>query len=234
MTASWDPEATEVSDDSPTLVQPTIPVYTQRAFVPISIEAHMDAVDVAAEVAELLQTARDDLESVTFVTGTGTNQPTGIITALSGTASVVNAGTADTFGLVDLYGSTARCRPSSGSRRRGSRTARSSTPPGSSTPAAARRCGRSSRATSRRRCSVSRPSKPKRWRRPSPAPTRSSWCSATSTTTSIADRIGTTIEFIPHLFGAAGRPTGQRGWFMFARIGADSVNHRRFRMLNGQ
>ena len=36
----------------------------------------------------------------------------------------------------------------------------------------------------------------------------------------IADRIGTTVEFIPHLFGANQRPTGQRGWYAYFRAGS--------------
>ena len=48
----------------------------------------------------------------------------------------------------------------------------------------------------------------------------------------IADRIGTTVEFIPHLFGANRRPTGQRGWYAHFRVGADIVNDAAFRMLN--
>jgi HK97 family phage major capsid protein len=49
----------------------------------------------------------------------------------------------------------------------------------------------------------------------------------------IADRIGLTVEFIPHLFGTTnGRPKGQRGWFAYYRTGADSVNDAGFRMLN--
>ena len=37
----------------------------------------------------------------------------------------------------------------------------------------------------------------------------------------IADRIGATIELVPHLFGANGRPTGQRGAFLWLRTGSD-------------
>jgi HK97 family phage major capsid protein len=48
----------------------------------------------------------------------------------------------------------------------------------------------------------------------------------------IADRIGMTVEFIPHLVGANRRPTGQRGWYAYYRVGADSVNDGAFRMLN--
>src|SRR5690606_129006 len=53
----------------------------------------------------------------------------------------------------------------------------------------------------------------------------------------IADRLGTTVEFIPHLFQQAtagsgvGMPTGQRGWYAYARVGADAVNPAAFRLL---
>jgi HK97 family phage major capsid protein len=49
----------------------------------------------------------------------------------------------------------------------------------------------------------------------------------------IADRIGMTVEFIPHLFGTAnGRPTGQRGWYAYYRTGAQVVNTAAFKLLN--
>lgn len=41
-----------------------------------------------------------------------------------------------------------------------------------------------------------------------------------------------TVEFLPHLVGANNRPTGQRGWYAYFRVGADSVNDGAFRMLN--
>ncbi|WP_051997293.1 phage major capsid family protein [Gordonia paraffinivorans] len=48
----------------------------------------------------------------------------------------------------------------------------------------------------------------------------------------IADRIGTTVEIVPHLVGGNGRPTGQRGLWVWGRVGADSVNDSAFRVLN--
>jgi HK97 family phage major capsid protein len=48
----------------------------------------------------------------------------------------------------------------------------------------------------------------------------------------IADRIGMTVEFVPHLFGSNQRPTNSRGWLAYVRHGADSVNDGAFRMLN--
>lgn len=48
----------------------------------------------------------------------------------------------------------------------------------------------------------------------------------------IADRIGSTVEFIPELFGAHRRPTGQRGVLLWFRTGSDSVADNVFRLLN--
>lgn len=48
----------------------------------------------------------------------------------------------------------------------------------------------------------------------------------------IADRIGLTVEFIPHLFSPTNqRPTGQRGWFAYKRTGANVTVADAFRIL---
>jgi HK97 family phage major capsid protein len=49
----------------------------------------------------------------------------------------------------------------------------------------------------------------------------------------IVDRVGLTVEFIPHLFATANnRPSGQRGWYAYWRSGSDSVADGHFRMLS--
>ncbi len=49
----------------------------------------------------------------------------------------------------------------------------------------------------------------------------------------IARRLGFTIELVPHLFATgANRPSGQRGLFGYARLGADSVADGGFVLLN--
>ncbi len=47
----------------------------------------------------------------------------------------------------------------------------------------------------------------------------------------IADRIGSTIEIVPQIFGANQRPTGQRGAFLWF-VPADVVVDEAFRVLN--
>lgn len=48
----------------------------------------------------------------------------------------------------------------------------------------------------------------------------------------IVDRIGTTLELVPHLFGANQRPTGQRGALLWFRTGSDVVVPNAFRLLD--
>jgi HK97 family phage major capsid protein len=48
----------------------------------------------------------------------------------------------------------------------------------------------------------------------------------------IARRGGMSVELVPTLFDVTNnRPTGQRGWFAYARIGGNSVNDLGFRLL---
>jgi predicted phage gp36 major capsid-like protein len=43
------------------------------------------------------------------------------------------------------------------------------------------------------------------------------------------DRLGARLEFIPHLFHTSNNlPSGQRGWYLWKRTGADLVNNSAF------
>src|SRR5262249_39168197 len=78
VSASFDLEAAEVSDDTPTLAQPTISVAMARAFVPYSIEVGMDSsADLAQELGGLLTDAKDQLEATKFLSGTAIPEPQG-------------------------------------------------------------------------------------------------------------------------------------------------------------
>src|SRR5262249_29476992 len=61
VTASYDPEASEVSDDSPTLAQPVIDSAMGRAFVPFSYEVGQDW----GSLQEELLPGRERLRSAT-------------------------------------------------------------------------------------------------------------------------------------------------------------------------
>jgi HK97 family phage major capsid protein len=104
VSASWDAEASEVSDDSPTLSQPAINLHMARVFVPASFEAIDDIPNLGEQVAMLAADAFDNLEATAFVTGSGTAQPKGVVTAVGAvTASRVNPTTGGTYGLPDVY-----------------------------------------------------------------------------------------------------------------------------------
>lgn len=232
VTSRWAGENTESGDDSPTFAQPEVPVHKLDIFVPISIEGLQDMQNVAMEVAEMIAFEKEERESTGFVNGTGVGQPTGIITALNAApSSIVNTAAVATFAVEDVY-AVDEALPTR-YRRRGQWLAHRAiqndirgfdTSGGSSfwadlnDDAPPRLLGRTIREAE-------------------------SMDSTTATGDDIlafgdwanyviADRVGTTVEFIPHLFGANGRPKGQRGWYAYARVGADSVNDGAFRLLN--
>jgi HK97 family phage major capsid protein len=229
-------EAAEAGDDAPTFVQPTVPVYTADGFVPISVEALADAANVTSEVGTLLAQGKEDLEAQAFATGTGSGQPTGIVTALvasSPTVIVPSAG-ANVFAAADVYA----VHDNLPARYRGR--------PGMGWLAnnliysAVRQFDDEGGGDLWARIGENRPNelvgKPVMEAEAMDGTYGSGenyvliggdWYNYV-----IADRIGTTVEFIPHLFGANQRPTGQRGWWAYVRHGADSVNDGAFRMLN--
>lgn len=236
VTWSWDAEASEVSDDATTFGQPTVPVYTARGFVPISIEALADEQNVTTEVARLLAEGKDDLESVAFATGSGTGQPTGIVTALAGTSSEINAAADDTFAVGDVYALHSALPAKH--RSRASWLAHNNT------YNLIRRFDTQGGANLWTTLGNGRPAD----LLGRPVYESEAMDSALTTTGAvsnfltvfgnfdnyvIADRIGMTVEFIPHLFHTSNnRPSGQRGWFAYYRTGADSVNDGAFRMLD--
>ena len=231
---SWDAEATEASDDAPTSAQPTIPVHKAVGFVPISIEALQDEQNVTTEIGRLLAFGKDTLEAAAFATGTGTGQPTGIVTALTGTGSEVASAGADTFAIGDVYG----LHDALPARYR----ARSSWLGNNTIYSLVRQFDTAGGAGLWERIGGARP------RQLLDRPVyESEDMDGTITAAAenyvlvigdfddyvIADRIGMTVETIPHLFATANnRPSGQRGFYAYYRVGADSVNDGAFRMLN--
>jgi HK97 family phage major capsid protein len=230
--ASWDAEASEVSDDSPTLGEPSIPNYKAACFVPFSIEVEGDATTLLSEIGKLMRDGMLQLLNEALTNGSGTGSPTGIITALTGGSSVVSALTPDTLTAADVYA----VQSSLGPRWQ----------------ANARWCANLAilnllRAMESTNGAVLFPSlqgtQPTLLGRPvhelsnmdgtlgggagnDPVLIYGDWENFV-----ISQRIGSAVELIPHLFGANRRPTGQRGMYMYARYGSDSVNDNAFRLL---
>jgi HK97 family phage major capsid protein len=232
VTASWDAEAAEVSDDSPTLAQPAISAFKGAAFVPVSMELFEDST-IGAQVGALFTDAKMQLEATAFTTGTGTGQPKGVITAVAavGGSVVTSAGTA--LAVADITANQAALP----ARWRGNAKWMANLtiinqgrvlPLYTNGPAAV--------------SDASNPPKMLGWEVYENSSmdgtiaggTTNDYCllSGDFKQYIVVDRIGTSVEFVPHLFGASGRPTGSRGFYMHWRTGGDAVITDAFRLTN--
>jgi HK97 family phage major capsid protein len=90
VTSGYQGEATETEDEAPAFEQPTIATQKADAWIPFSYEIGEDWGDgLEVSIAELVQEAMDRAESIKFLNGTGTNEPLGLLTALSESVETV-------------------------------------------------------------------------------------------------------------------------------------------------
>lgn len=234
ITMSWDTELAVVSDDTPTFGTTPITPYKLQGYVPISYEAYEDIQSAGAEIAAEFQQAKDDAEAAAFATGSGSNQPFGIVTALTGSTRQTNMATNSAISAADLF----KARRHLGPRYRGNASwvmaqgyndsIRALGTGGSLFSETVNlSAGQSGNLLDR------------------PVYLASAMTEALNTGTNnaivygdfargykIVDRIGTVVDFIPNTFDpTTGRPIGQRGWFTHSRVGADSVNDNAFVLL---
>lgn len=233
---SFDSEAAEVSDDSLTsIAQPTVTVFAARGFIPFSIEVSQDWPGFQAEMARVLMAGYDELLADKFARGSGSGEPKGILTSAAAATptTIVSSTTDGAFGEEDVYATWAalpakyrrnaswvmsvdimnRIRQFGDYQHLHAQTVQ--------LPA-----GSIDRLFER-------------------AVYESPYFPVFSSTTGAANRLvvgsfdrfviarraGMTVELVPHLFATnANLPSGQRGWFSFARIGAASVDDQAFRM----
>lgn len=231
ITASYAAEATETTDNSPTLTQPTVSTEKAQAFVPFSIEVGQDWTGLQGQMATLLADAKDTLEAGKFISGTGTNEPFGVLT---GTTTTIAAATGLTMTLANLYALKNALPPRY--RVNGTYLADSAIldrvrqfdTVGSSAAiwvdslqdaAPARLLGRPVYEASEMAETIANGVKIALY--------------GDFSRYLIVDRVGLTIEVIPHLFGANQRPTGQRGIYAYWRNGAKVIDANAFRALTG-
>jgi HK97 family phage major capsid protein len=234
---SFDAEAAEVSDDSLTsLVQPTVTVFMARGFIPYSIEISEDWEGFAAEMARVLAIGYDDLLLSKFTSGSGTGEPRGILTALAAASPTVTVTsvTDGAFGQEDVF-STWNALPQKYRRN-------ASWMMSVSCQAKIRQMGTLTNwfATT---VNLTEGAVDRLFNRDVYENTY--FPDITNLTSGaqnrmvlgdfqqfvIARRTGLQVELVPQLFSTnAGRPTGQRGWFAFGRLGANSVADNSFRL----
>ena len=235
VTGRWKDEATEAIDGSPTVDRPGIPVHSADVFVAASFEVQQDAPNLAAEIAQMIAFEKDSMESVAHVVGNGTNRPRGIVTALANTTVpgvVLTSDQAGTLKSQDVYDldSALPARWAANASWLAHRT----------TYNKIRQLDQYGGANLWARLADGRPldllGRPNYI-----AEAMASKFDAVDNYVLvfgdfrnyvIVDRIGTTISYVPHLFGSSGRPTGQSGWYAMFRTGGDSVNDGAFRVLN--
>jgi len=211
-----------------------------QAFVPVSMELTQDWGAIQSELAEMIQDAKDDLEATKFTLGTGTNEPTGLVTGA--TTIVTGTGGAATFVIGDLYaveqalGPRFRPRAQWFANRFAYNKARQfDTAGGSGVWLQGLQPGLRNDVPVGGNTGFELIGYPAN---------EDSAMDAVLTTGSeiavlgdpryylIVDRIGMDIEVIPHLFGATNRfPTGQRGFYAFWRNNATVLAAGAFRTL---
>lgn len=234
VTAEWTPEATEMADNSPTLAAPVIPVHKATTYIPYSWEVEQDSTDLLSQLQTLMADGLEQLTNTAFTTGTGVNQPRGIATALAaaGAPYVLEPGAPETMSAVDVYklqqALPPRFQPNAqfaANLTTINLLRQHETGNGSKVfpeLADGRLLGRTINEVSNLDSF-------------NPAVTDAAnlaliygdWSNYI-----VVNRIGASVEFIQNLTGPNGRPTGQRGIVLYARIGGDVVNSNAFRALN--
>jgi HK97 family phage major capsid protein len=232
---SWDGEIVEVSDDSPTFAQPTIPTFVGAGFIQASFQAFEDIENLASDVMMLFSDGRDRLEAAAHATGNGTTAPKGIFTACDASTYVeVTSGTAAAIALVDLQG----LRRAVPQRYRGRSTWVMNPVYGDAVKVLGTALS-ASYTTDGTQANTDR-------LLGSPVVETDDAPSTQTTTVRdneivigdfsqyvIVDKPGsTTLDFIPNLFNTSTNlPDGRRGWYMRFRSGADVTNVLAFRLL---
>lgn len=233
---SFDGEATAVSDDSPTLGQPEVDVHMARGFIPYSIEIGMDYPSFASEMGRLLTEGYDELLLDKFTRGSGTGEPRGLVTALDANTNVeVLLATAGTLAAADMYKVWASL-PQKYRRR-------------ASWLQAVEINNKIRQLGTANNFHASTVDLTAGWADvffnkgayETPYMTDLTTSAVHTNVTVVGDfsnyviarNGGMSVELVPHLFDVTNnRPTGQRGWFGYARIGGNSVNDLGFRLLN--
>ena len=226
-TSEWVDEAVEVGDGSPTLTAPQITPKKGDSFVPFSFEWGNDASNAIGELQRILADSADLLQSTAFTLGTAATQPTGLLTV--GTAFVVSTG--GTMSPTNVI-AVQNALPPRFSR-------------GASWLANIAVINLIGQYVTGNGSFVFPES------RESPAtllhkPLHECSDMGSDTTTAaakilvygsfkdafcIVDRIGSSMEIVPFLFGAARRPTGQRGALLWFRTGSGILLPNAMRML---
>lgn len=233
-------EASASTDNSPTIAQPVVDTARADGFIPFSIEVGQDWPGFAERMSELLGSGYNELLTQALTTGTGADTPIGILSRLASQTNPVvkkEVATAGTIVPADIYSMWARLPQRH--RLRSSTAFMSSTV----TQNAIRQLG-----TLDPNFTVNMTAEgigELFGRGYDMNDYFADFASGTGTQNwavvgnwqgyLVAQRAGMNIEFVPMLFDVTNnRPTGQRGWFAWARVGADVVDPTAFQLLTNR
>lgn len=232
VSTAWYAEEAEVADHSPALLQPTVTCKKAMSFVPVSFELYEDS-SIAQQIGTLFAEAKAAEEARVFTTGNGTTEPKGIITAISAVPGSVLATGTNALANGDVYANQAALPPRWRPRARfmanlsiinGYRQLIKATGMTESlvdeTAAVPRMAGWEVVENSNMDGSLTA--------------TAADYAllSGDFKQYAIVDRISAVLEVVPHLLGPNRRPTGQRGFLMHWRVGADALVPDAFRLTN--
>lgn len=234
-TSEWKTEGSEAADGSPTLASPSIPVFLGDTYVVYSYEIGMDALNFLQELQAVMIDSADNLMATAYTTGNGSTAPQGIITGLAGTSSEINTtGTealddSDPFALQNALparfsaGAVFMSHIATANTYRQMETTNGALQFPELRQDPPRLLGKPWYENSNMDGSINA------------AATANNYLLVYGDIRRgfyIVDRVGTRIEFIQNVVGANGRPTGQRGAFLYFRTGSEVVLPQALRLLD--
>jgi len=235
VTTYWVAENTALTDGTPTYAQPTVTASKLTAYVTGSYEAFEDG-QFQAQLPGVIAESMDYAESTTFITGSGSGAPKGIVTALSGTAAVTvtattrgaftTASAVDVFALLNALPSRYEDSATWVANKQTFNTIKQMST-GS----------QGSYFWTDFNAAIGSPLLG------SPIVQASDMATAQTSGTKlivlgdfsqylIYDRIGVQVEFVQNVVDGSGLPTGTRGLIAHKRVGADVTDQNAFRIFN--
>lgn len=235
VTTYWVAENTALTDGTPTFAQPTITASKLTAYVTGSYEVFEDS-NYQAQLPGVIAESMDFAESTTFITGSGSGAPKGIVTALSGTAGVTvtattrgaftTASAVDVFALLNALPSRYEDSSTWVANKQTFNTIKQMST-GSN----------GSYFWTDFNAAIGSPLLG------SPIVQSSDMATAQTSGTKlivlgdfsqylIYDRIGVQVEFVQNVVDGSGLPTGTRGLIAHKRVGADVTDQNAFRIFN--
>lgn len=233
VTFAFETEAAAANDLSPTLAQPTVFAHRIQGFIPFSIEVGMDYPEFEANLGRLLSWGYDEKLLDKFTTGSGTGEPWGIFEACENATCQVVVDTDAQLHAADVNKVWKGLLP----RYRANASWLMHVDVNNEVQLLGD--DKLSKQTVNLAAGGVDILKGKTVYEAPHAPEFTGTTGQASILVVgdfrnyvIAQRAGMEVEYVPNLFDTTtGTPTGQRGLFAWARVGADSVNDNAFRML---